>query len=117
MAICDRLLLSTISLKVSIFSYTWFEILKFMLVLVFAFLIDGKVIKQCTIICPIILHGLGYLILHGFKFLEFILVLVFAYLTESKKTVQCKIISPYGFMQPKPGSCVQCECRPKPIGI
>ena len=23
---------------------------------------------------------------------------------------------PYGFLPPKPGSCVQCDCKPKPKG-
>ena len=56
-----------------------------------------------------------YFILHGLEFLEIIFVLVLAFLTECNVITQCGKFFPYQVLPPKPGLCVHCECRPKPV--
>lgn len=39
----------------------------------------------------------------------------FLLVRKCKEIAQCRIKCLHGFLPPKPGSCIQCECRKKPV--
>ena len=39
------------------------------------------------------------------------------FILECKELSQCRKLCPHGFLPPKNGSVIQCECKPKPDGV
>ena len=63
------------------------------------------------------MHFSFELIFSKADFFDLFLILVFMFILECKELSQCRKLCRHGFLPPKNGSVIQCECKPKPDGV